>query len=148
MNKFLIFPLILLVACTHAEPEKRYSLNYLVGATGYNLYIEDDQGSAKYFYFDEKRSSQSALRAWYGLRWNVLYPNSKGKVRIFGYLDEKEKLFVLASWALESPFTVWYERYPDELSADYDVKIEVKLTCEHFEKGRCPNNLNDFVFER
>lgn len=149
VKKFSVLAImVLLASCVFGEAEsKEYVLNYLVGATGYNLYIKDENGEVKYFYFDKNRSSRQSLDAWDKLKWNVAYPNSKGKIRIIGFLDEKGKVFVLRKWALESPFTVWYDKHPDELSSDYVINTETRLTCEHFE-GKCPKNLDDLVFTR
>ncbi len=148
MRKYVLaLSLLLLVTNAHADAPQHpqtYRL-YFIESTGYNTYVMV-KGEPKYFYFDKEHSSSPALESWMNLKWNVRYPNAKGRVRATGFLNEKDHLFVIQKWALESPFAVWYQTTPDDLSTNYIVKLETKFTCAHFE-NKCPDKLESLVFD-
>jgi hypothetical protein len=143
--KMAVVVMLLFTASCHGNEEyvHTYRLYYLPGATGLFMYIEEN-GVKKNFNFDRERSSSLVLEGWDNLRWNVLYPNSRGKIEITGILDENDKLFVLRKWVIGSPFTVWELENPDDMPQNAVPIAETKLTCSHFENS-CPENLDEYM---
>lgn len=63
---------------------------------------------------DRVTSDPEALNALYALKWNVLYPNSKGKITLIGTHDPNEGTFSLQHWTLETPFIEYFGENPLE----------------------------------
>lgn len=83
--------------------------------------------------FDDTRSNPEALNALDALKWNVLYPNSKGGIELSGVYDPETGNFVLHDWFLKAPFE--YRVLEDEENVPHEFRHEMKgaLGPEDFE---------------
>jgi hypothetical protein len=95
-----------------AATQQAYAF-YFYESTGANKYILVD-GAERVVEFDQDTSNQIAVKALLSLKWNVLYPNSKGVITLLGtYLPDAHK-FSLQHWFLPSPFRA----YPGETTLE------------------------------
>jgi len=67
--------------------------------TGENQFIEID-GREVPIRFDSERSKHAALSSLRALKWNVVYPNSDGVIKLVGTFDASTHEFVLVHWYL------------------------------------------------
>jgi hypothetical protein len=91
---------------------------------------------------DRERSDAEALRSLRALKWNVLYPNSEGKIHLVGYLGpeierpygERVNLFILLDWYLPAPFEYMYIKGDENiLPFEYATRIKSALDKDDFE---------------
>ncbi len=122
------------------EPEPSEYPHYFYESTFHNLNIMMD-GKEVPINFDREHSDPEALRSFDALKWNILYPNSKGKIRVIGYLGqeierpygERVHLFVLLDWYLPAPFEYVYIKNKEEaLPFEYATRIKPALDREDF----------------
>lgn len=136
-------------ACQGTTTVREYEYYFLAGTTGVSTYIIED-GERYWIEFDKNNSNRDAVESLYALKWNVLYPNSKGKIVIIGTFDKKTYgqnlkipkkiergvgyprpepvgLFKLQDWYLNAPFEYWYA---DEKIDPADIKIRSKSSLD------------------
>jgi len=86
---------------------------YFYESTGANMYVLVD-GTQREIEFDQETSNPAAVKALLSLKWNVLYPNSKGIITLIGtYLPDRHK-FSLQHWFLPRPF----QAYPGDTTLE------------------------------
>lgn len=141
--------IVFLGACQGTTAAKEYKY-YFMETTGANQYIIED-GKEYWIRFDEENSNKNALESLYALKWNVLYPNSEGKIIIVGMFDKKKGmfpphapgrampppdnrtgLFRLEEWYLKAPFEYW-DANEEIIPLDIKIKIKQKLDKDDFE---------------
>jgi hypothetical protein len=96
-----------------AAVTQRAYLFYFYESTGANKYVLVD-GAERAIEFDQETSDQAAVKALLSLKWNVLYPNSKGVITLLGTYHPNAHTFSLQHWFLPAPF----QTYPGETTLE------------------------------
>jgi hypothetical protein len=139
--KLPLFTLILLFAACHAKTKKgqmnkydceRYDY-YFYESTGDNQFIGVG-GVQHSIRFDKDASDKNAYASLFALKWNVLYPNSKGNIKIYGHYKKQDSTFILIHWWLKAPFKVHQYISDSELLdiGTSPLMQKEKLTAEYF----------------
>lgn len=120
---------------------------YFYESTGPNNFIMRD-GTEHNFTFDREDSDPDALEALDALKWNVVYPNSKGKITLIGTHHPDQGTFSLQHWTLATPFdkyvgdnplaepvflTTRVALVPDDF--DQVIKHDPRIYHEHLREG-------------
>jgi hypothetical protein len=109
--------LILAMTCScrreHAPAEMQPYAFYFYESTGSNKYVLID-GTERAIEFDHETSDETAVNALLSLKWNVLYPNSKGVITLLGTCLPGAHKFSLQHWFLPTPFRA----YPGETTLE------------------------------
>ena len=79
---------------------------YYFESTGANKFILIDGVQCK-IEFDPVTSDEAAIEALLSLKWNILYPNSKGIITLFGTYHKNKETFSLLHWQLLKPFKAY-----------------------------------------
>lgn len=115
------------MATTHY---KRFDF-YFYESTGDNRFI-DVSNVQHAITFDTNLSDKNALNSLNSLKWNVLYANAKGGIKVYGKYNIADSSFILVHWWLKAPFTLYsYVEVPFPDSSPLIQKE--KLTAEDFE---------------
>jgi hypothetical protein len=106
---------------------------YFYESTGDNKYIEIE-GIKNKIVFNRKKSNKEALQSLSSLKWTVLYPNSKGNIKLFGYYSKEKIDFILLHWQLLSPFTKYVENQGEKIPTNWKEERNNYLQINDFEK--------------
>lgn len=108
---------------------------YFYESTGANKFILID-GVERKIEFVRATSNAAAVESLLSLKWNVLYPNSKGAITLFGTYKKSEETFTLIHWQLPAPFNAYsgvLTAEPGELKSrngllrsDFEKDLEVE----------------------
>lgn len=103
--------LFLVAAISHPEGEKIQTLPYIhYISTGENTFVViDDEEIFVDWSIKPPGTNLEALEALQTLKWNTLYLNTKGKIFLHGYFNQREQ-FVLVHWHLKAPFDTRFEK--------------------------------------
>ncbi|WP_133162554.1 hypothetical protein [Flavipsychrobacter stenotrophus] len=102
--------LLTLTACSLKNNKKQIDKShfecfdfYFYESTGDNIFIEVNNVQHA-ITFNMDSSNKDALSSLFGLKWNVLYPNSNGTIKVYGYYNKHDSSFILIHWWLKAPF--------------------------------------------
>jgi hypothetical protein len=110
-------------------PYSTYSYYYFE-STGANKFILIDGVLCK-IEFDPDTSNAAAIEALLSLKWNILYPNSKGGITLFGIYHKDKETFSLLHWQLPEPIKAYTGTVT---SAPGELVIRDALVASDFDK--------------
>ena len=123
-----------------------YSVNWYE-STGDNLYIVANGKDVPVTLDDS--SSALAAQSWKALRYEILYPNSKGKIVFRGRLLDRRR-FLLQSWWITVPFAKLVHVNGDDPLAPPVIRECHKLesSCFDFGESKPPSGFDPARFQK
>lgn len=106
---------------------------YFYECTGDNQFIKQGDKELK-IQFNRDKSDKNCLLDLDNLKWTVLYPNSKGQIKLYGYFSPETGDFILFKWQLPAPFKTLVVKDEDELPLTADSIIKNALDQNDFEQ--------------
>ena len=139
MKTPLLLLILLSVACNMKNEKKQIEKSsyervdfYFYEWTGDNMFI-DVNNVQHSITFDKDASDKKALTSLLSLKWNVLYPNAKGRIKVYGHYKKPDSSFILIHWWLKSPFILHaYCKECEESLEPSPLIQKEKLTSEDF----------------
>lgn len=125
--------------------------------TEYGYVFEESTGDNRFILMEGRKvpvntfvadpSMQMALKSLEGLRWNVLYPNSRGdKIFLRGEYDPQSKSFRLSHWYIKVPFEAVVVE--DETVVPHNVRKVTRQSLERTDfEAKNGFNPNDPAFD-
>jgi len=105
MRSVAVAALCVFASCAPEHAAVSYAY-YFHESTGTNKFVMVD-GAERGFELDREHSDPRSADALLALKWNVLYPNAKGVIRLFGTYDPRAHTFALRHWQLPAPFRAY-----------------------------------------
>lgn len=141
MQILLCISFICLAGCQPGGTSQSEISAYQEGA--YEYYFHESTGDNQFvllngrevkIQFNRDRSDTARLRDLGNLKWTVLYPNSRGQIKLYGLFSPATGDFILKDWKLSAPFKALLVKNEDELPLIADTIVKNVLDGDDFEK--------------